>query len=154
MDITLLYWHWLVFGMVLIMFEIFLPSFTALWFGVGAVLVSGLLLLFPAMSVSWQLFIWAISSALATLLWFRYLKPRSVNKTLAGLSREAIVGESGLVIDVPHEDRRGRLRFSIPILGSEEWDIICEDKLALGDRVMVVDVSGNALVVTGVGVQS
>ena len=147
MDVTILYWHWLAFGMALIMFEIVLPSFTALWFGVGAVLVGLLLWLMPTMSISWQVFIWTLSSATATLLWFRYFKPRAVDRTLAGLSREAIVGEVGHVIVAPKNGARGKLRFSMPILGADEWDIICEQDIALGDRVAVVDVSGNTLVV-------
>jgi membrane protein implicated in regulation of membrane protease activity len=36
MDIQLLYWHWLVIGMILVVGEIFIPSFTILWFGLGA----------------------------------------------------------------------------------------------------------------------
>jgi hypothetical protein len=35
----------------------------------------------------------------------------------------------------------------MPILGADEWDIICEQDIKLGDRVVVVDVSGNTLVV-------
>jgi membrane protein implicated in regulation of membrane protease activity len=147
MDFTILYWHWLAFGMALIMFEIVLPSFTALWFGVGGVLVGLLLWLMPTLSISWQVFIWTISSATATLLWFRYFKPRAVDRTLAGLSREAMLGEVGHVIVTPNNGKRGKLRFSIPILGADEWDIICEQDIALGDRVAVVDVSGNTLVV-------
>lgn len=147
MDVTILYWHWLAFGMALIMFEIVLPSFTALWFGVGAVLVGLLLWLMPTLSINWQVFIWTISSATATLLWFRYFKPRAVDRTLAGLSREAILGEVGHIIVTPNNGKRGRLRFSIPVLGADEWDIICEQDIALGDRVVVVDVSGNTLVV-------
>jgi membrane protein implicated in regulation of membrane protease activity len=148
MEFTPQYWHWLVFGMILIMVEMALPSFTALWFGAGALLVGVLLLIFPALDLNWQVFIWTISSALTTFLWFRYLKPKSINRTMAGLSREAIVGEVGLVIAVPQEHRRGQLRFPVPILGSEEWDIICQQPLALGDRVVVADLSGNALIVT------
>ena len=148
MDFIPQYWHWLVLGMVLLMFEIVLPSFTALWFGAGALLVGGLLFIFPALEVNWQLFIWGVSSAVATFLWFRYLKPRAVDKTMAGLSKEAIVGEVGMVIAVPRDRKRGRLRFPVPILGSEEWDIICQQPLELGDRVVVSDLAGNALIVT------
>ena len=39
MDIQLLYWHWLVIGMLLVVAEIFIPSFTVLWFGLGALVV-------------------------------------------------------------------------------------------------------------------
>jgi len=35
MDIQLLYWHWLVIGMILVVGEIFIPSFTILWFGLA-----------------------------------------------------------------------------------------------------------------------
>jgi membrane protein implicated in regulation of membrane protease activity len=147
MDLTLLYWHWLVFGMVLMMIEIALPSFTALWFGLGAVLVGILVWLLPSLSVSWQVFIWAVSSAAAAFYWYRYFKPRAVNKTMAGLSREAIIGEVGHVIAVPREHQRGKLRFSIPVLGADEWDFICQQDVQTGDRVVVADVSGNTLVV-------
>lgn len=147
MEITLLYWYWLVLGMILIMFEMFVPSFTVLWFGAGACLVGMLLFFLPELSISWQVLIWTISSVAATYTWFRYLKPRSVNKTMAGLSREAIVGETGHIIVIPHAERRGRLRFATPKLGADEWDIISEHPVELGDRVVVLDVSGNALLV-------
>jgi len=39
----------------------------------------------------------------------------------------------------------------MPLLGNEEWEFLSNDELAIGDRVMVVEVSGNALVVTKKG---
>jgi membrane protein implicated in regulation of membrane protease activity len=80
-------------------------------------------------------------------VWFKYLKPLSIDRTKAGLSREAIVGEVGQVISVPVENRRGRMRFPAPILGNDEWQIISNESLSEGDRVRVKDVSGNSLVV-------
>lgn len=147
MDFQLLYWYWLVFGMLLVMVEIALPSFTALWFGLGALLVGVILLIVPSMATVWQVFIWTVSSAFFTLVWFKWLKPKSIDQTKAGLSREAIVGESGQVISEPHEGKRGILRFTLPILGSEEWSFICSQPVMVGDRVTVVDISGNTLVV-------
>jgi len=87
-------------------------------------------------------------SIVLAIAWFKFLKPLSTDKTKAGLSKEAIVGEIGQVIATPIGDQRGKLRFSIPILGSEEWQFICEDNVAVGDRVRVGDVSGNALIVS------
>ena len=40
MGFEIVYWHWLVLGMVLMMFEIVLPCFIALWFGARALLIS------------------------------------------------------------------------------------------------------------------
>ncbi len=47
MEFKLLYWYWLVFGMVLIIAELFIPSFTIFWFGLGAILVAGVFLVLP-----------------------------------------------------------------------------------------------------------
>ena len=56
MGMEIEYWHWLVLGMLLIGFEIFIPSFTVLWFGLGALLVALMLLLFPGLALGWQRF--------------------------------------------------------------------------------------------------
>ena len=147
MEFKFLYWHWLVFGMALIIAEIFIPSFTILWFGLGAILVAVIILIFPNLAISWQLFIWAIASCLFTLLWFKLIKPLMKDRTKAGISREAILGESGQVIKLPGQENRGIVRFTTPLLGTDEWPFICEQELAIGDRVMVQDISGNTLIV-------
>ena len=147
MEFKLLYWHWLVFGMMLIISEIFIPSFTVFWFGLGAIIVSAMLWLFPGMGFSWQLFIWAIASCVFTYLWFKYFKPRMKDRTKAGISKEAVLGESGQVIKVPKSENRGVIRFIIPILGSDEWPFICEQDVNIGDRVFIKDVSGNTMIV-------
>ena len=147
MDIAVQYWHWLVFGMILIIAEIFVPSFTIFWFGLGGLLVAGLMLLFSGISFTWQLFIWAIASCVFTFLWFRFIRPRMTDRTKAGISREAAVGETGQVIQAPEDGRRGKVRFTIPLLGSEDWPFICDGPVSVGDRVTVSDISGNTLVV-------
>ena len=147
MAFTFLYWHWIAFGMLLIIAELFIPSFTIFWFGLGAILVGLILLITPELPLNWQLFLWAISSIAFTFLWFRFLKPRMVDKTKAGLSREAALGETGQVIKAPIEGERGIVRFSTPLLGSDEWPIICNQDIIAGDRVVVRDVSGNTLIV-------
>ena len=148
MDIQPVYWHWLVFGMLLIISEIFLPNFTIVWFGLGAILVSGLMLLFRDISIAWQLFTWALASCLMTFLWFKYIKPRMVDQTQAGIARESLLGQTGHVVKAPMEGRKGSMRFSVPILGSDEWAIFCNEPVAPGDRVVVQEISGNTLVVT------
>jgi len=147
MEFKLLYWYWLVFGMVLIIAELFIPSFTIFWFGLGAVLVAGVLLVLPDLAISWQLFFWAIASSILTFLWFKLLKPLMADRTKAGISREAIIGESGQVIRIPAQEKRGIARFTTPLLGADEWPFICEKDLAIGDRVIVKDISGNTLIV-------
>jgi membrane protein implicated in regulation of membrane protease activity len=147
MEIDVLYWHWVVFGVVLMLSEIVITTFFILWFGIAAILMGGVVFLLPGIDLSWQILIWTVMSSLLAFFWFKYLKPLSIDRTKAGLSREAIVGEVGQVISVPHEGKRGKLRFPAPILGADEWLILSQDSLAEGDRVRVKDVSGNSLVV-------
>lgn len=147
MSFEIEYWVWIVCGVMLVLSEIALTTFFILWFGVAAIIVGAIVFFVPGLSLSWQIFIWTLLSCILAFAWFRYLKPLSIDRTKAGLSREAIVGEVGQVITVPSEERRGRLRFPAPILGSDEWLIISSDRLAEGDRVRVKDVSGNSLIV-------
>ena len=141
------YWHWLVFGMILIIAEVFIPSFTIFWFGLGGLMVGGLLWIAPSLGLTAQLLLWGVFSALLTAFWFLVMKPRMVDKTRAGMSREALLGETGQVIRAPDGERRGMVRFSKPLLGSDEWTFICDDPVHVGDRVQIRDVSGNTLVV-------
>jgi membrane protein implicated in regulation of membrane protease activity len=69
------------------------------------------------------------------------------DRTKAGISREAVLGEAGHVIKVPEEGSRGIVRFATPLLGSDEWPFICEQEVSMGDRVFIKDISGNTLIV-------
>lgn len=146
MGFELMYWHWLVFGMILVAGEIFIPSFTILWFGLGA-LVVGLLMLVLELNFPAQILIWTLASVASTILWFKYFKPKMIDRTSAGISRDAVIGESGQVIKVPAEHSRGQVRFTTPVLGDDEWDFICDSEVALGDRVHIKEISGNTLIV-------
>lgn len=148
MEFELLYWHWIVLGVILMLSEIFLGSFFIFWFGAAALSVGFAMLVIPGMSAAAQLITWAFSSTVFAIGWFKFIKPLSVDRTKAGLSRESLLGEIGQVLDPPNGDRFGKLRFPAPILGSDEWLIISQDELAIGDRVSVIDLSGNSLIVT------
>ena len=141
---NILWWHWLVLGMVLIGIELFVPSFTIIWFGLGAVLVSIVLVIFPGYSLPVQILIWTVASALFTFFWFRFFNPRT-SKTSAGSSKGAIGGEIGLVIRAAEPYSKGVVKFQLPILGADEWPCMSEESLEVGDRVKVVDVEGHVM---------
>lgn len=140
-------WYWFVLGFGLMMVELMLPSFAALWFGAAAIVVGILAWIFPGMGTSLELILWMLLSVACTFLWFKYIKPLSKDKTKAGLSREATLGQVGMVIQNNMEHGQIRVRFPIPVLGSDEWNCRCMTALSVGDRVRVVDILGNDLVV-------
>lgn len=151
MDVQLLWWYWVAFGLLLVLAEIFLVSFTIFWFGLAAIVVGLLLWFAPGMAFSWQLLGWALFSIVFAVLWFRYFKPTMRDRTKAGISKEAVQGETGLVVRLAQENQRGLVRFAMPLLGDDEWEFFCNDQLSIGDRVIVIDVSGNTLVVSKKG---
>lgn len=148
MDFTPLAWHWLIFGIILIVAEIFMPSFTILWFGLGACIVAACKWLLPDMTLTWELAVWIVASSSFAVLWFKFFKPTMVDRTRAGIAKEAILGESGSIIKLPAAGGRGIVRFTTPVLGNDEWQFICDEEIAIGDRVFVKNISGNTLIVT------
>jgi membrane protein implicated in regulation of membrane protease activity len=140
----MLYWHWVILGVLLILFELVIPSFTAMWFGLAAVVVGGVLWLEPGLAGSYQVLIWAALSGILTFFWFRIFKP---NKGHHHALKEEVAGEMGLVATAASGDRPGIVRFSTPLLGEDEWSFRSEEALEVGQQVKVVDVENNILVV-------
>ena len=142
-------WHWLVLGMVLIIIEMFVPTFAPLWFGTAAIAVAGLAWLLP-ISLSAQIIIWLVLSSLLIVAWFKFIQPRLAgNRTKAGLGGGVIIGETGMIIVKPVADRGGIVRFNVPIVGSDEWQCRTRGEVVeVGDRVVVTDIIGNELIVS------
>ena len=89
-----------------------------------------------------------VASVIFGAAWFKYLRPKMTDRTKAGITQEAIAGEMGLVIKAPGEKSRGHVRFTTPILGDDEWEFICDEKVNVGDKVKIKEASGNTLVVS------
>lgn len=139
------WWHWIVAGFCLIGLELIVPSFTIIWFGLGALVVGALCALWPGFSPAGQFALWSFASIGFTLLWFKYLKPKG-NRTHAGMSKEGIVGESGIITRGTADSYgRGIVKFRISILGADEWSCYSSEILHVGDRVRVVDIEGQIL---------
>ena len=147
MDIQMLYWHWLVLGLLLVVGEIFIPSFTILWFGLGALVVGLIELLIP-MSLSVQILLWTVSSVVFTLDWFKIIKVKMAQGNRGEEARNDAIGASGLVTRLPTQSTQGRIRFSTPVMDSDEWEFSCDSVVELGDRLHIKEVSGDFLVVT------
>lgn len=141
--VELLWWHWVVLGLALIGAEMVVPTFFLLWFGLGALLVGGVLGLAPELGLSGQVLLWTASSLVLTVLWFRYFKPRT--KTQSGSSAAQIVGEVGLLTRAVAPFERGEVRFQKPLGGSDTWACIADEAIAAGQRVRVQAVEGSLL---------
>ncbi|OAV12933.1 NfeD family protein [Moraxella catarrhalis] len=141
-------WHWAVIGMLLMIGELFIPSFAMLWFGVAA-LMTALLLWAVPMGLLSQVVIWLGLSIVACILWFRLIQPRIKTRTKAGLGGSVIVGEIGMIVSPVLTNGLGVVRFSVPKVGAAEWACRTLDgrPIEMGTRVIVTAVMGNELIV-------
>lgn len=146
MDAGLPAWIWVVAGIALAALEIVLPSFFMLWLGASAVVV-GLLSLFLPFGLAAQLFLWAILAMSCLVAWFRWVAPKMKDKTRSGMAFESLIGQVGGVLEFNKATGRGQLRFPAPLLGEAEWRFISSQDVSPGDKVSIVGISGNDLVV-------
>lgn len=135
------WWYWLILGFCLIMAELLIPAFFTLWFGIGAIAVGLVLLAIPSLGIAAQILLWAILSSVQVILWFRFLRPKTM--TAIGTSASDVIGETGVLVSNLTPHARGSVRFQKPILGSDCWECYADAPISSGTRVRIVAVEGN-----------
>jgi len=145
---TLVYWHWFVFGMILMLCELIIPSFTIFWFGLAAINIGLILALGFEIPLLFQLGSWSISAVIFSGIWIKLsqrITPGS-NFQAEMLSQTALV----IAAEVPGKVS-GKLRFSVSIAGTDEWLFTTADKhVKVGDVVRVIETHETLLVVEAV----
>lgn len=137
---NLLWWHWILLGIVLVILELVVPSFTIFWFGLGAILTGLLVAVLPAFPIEWQLLVFSTSSIGFTFLWFRFFRPRKRAAT-AFADEKFAVGQTGIAATralAPGEI--GRVVFSVPVMGDESWEYTADEPINTGERLRVIAV--------------
>lgn len=130
------YWHWLILGLFVLGIELFVPSMTAIWFGLSALVVGTLLWVFPDASLTVQLAVWIGLSSVLAYIWFALIKPKHKVDDEQAVN---LTGEVATLTSLPAEGKHGKVRFSVPVMGKEEWPCTVKDDqvLEFGDRVVV-----------------
>lgn len=72
------YYHWILFGLMLLIAEVFIGGSFLMWIGFSALLLGLLLLLLPLVGIylgwEWQLILFGIGAMVSLYLWRRYMK--------------------------------------------------------------------------------
>jgi membrane protein implicated in regulation of membrane protease activity len=126
------FWHWWILAVALIIVEILLPSFFALWLAIAAALTGLLLLIFPALGWEWQLLLFALFSVVSIVAWRRYYQkhPIKTDEPLLNRRGEGYVGRE-LTLSQPIIDGIGKIR-----LDDSTWKVQGQDCPA-GTRVRI-----------------
>jgi hypothetical protein len=136
----IIYWHWLILAVALIILEILMPGAYFLWMGVSAIFVGALMYVFPEMVFLVQILIFAVLSVISVVMYKSYRK------------------KNPIVTDEPALNRRGeqyidqKFTLTEPIINGEgkikvddsTWKVVGMDMPA-GMVVRVVAVEGTTL---------
>jgi membrane protein implicated in regulation of membrane protease activity len=147
----ILWWHWLVLGLVLALAEMATTGgFYLVFFGVGALLV-GVLAAFDAAGPIWtQMFLFSALS-IASLLLFRTRLLRAMQREPQSPPIDTLVGEIGSAVEALTPGAVGRVELRGTIWSARNAATVA---LAPGARCRVVWVDGLLLHVEPEGVQS
>jgi len=140
----IIYWHWLIVAVVLIILEILIPGAYFLWMGVSAIFVGGLMYIFPELAFLVQILIFAILSVIAVIMYRSYRKKNPLVTDEPALNRrgEKYIGQS-FTLKEPIVNGVGRIK-----VDDSTWKIKGFD-IDAGETVRVVAVEGTTLIVEG-----
>ncbi len=139
---NLLFWHWWVFAIVLVILEVFSAGAFFMWMGAAAAVTGLALLILPDLSWQMQFILFAVASIAAILVGRTFFNRKSVNTddpTVSQLEKEL----TGNVYEVEKAIRNGSGRVKV---GESTWKAQGADCDA-GASVKVIGVKGAVLLV-------
>jgi membrane protein implicated in regulation of membrane protease activity len=138
---TVSWWHWIVFGIVLLIWDMSMGTFFVLGLGVAAIIV-GIIDAFIGTSFTVELTIWMILSILAIAAWFKWFRENPV--TDSGQSNYRL-DTLGIVMEDIQPHSRGKVTFDTPVLGNTSWHAISKVDINKGTRVKIVQINGQLI---------
>jgi membrane protein implicated in regulation of membrane protease activity len=138
---TVLWWHWIVFGIALLIWDMSMGTFFVLGLGVAAIIV-GILDTFLSTSFTVELTIWMILSILVIAVWFKWFREEPV--TDSGQSNYRL-DTLGIVMEDIQPHSRGKVTFDTPVLGNTSWHAISKVDIDKGTRVKIVQINGQLI---------
>lgn len=140
------YWHWLIFGVVMIALEIFVPGAFFLWIGLAAIAVGGVAAALPMPALG-NFLLFAVLSIVFTIIGKRFFKLFNNATKQSHLNRRAeqYIGQH-ITLTQAIVNNQGRA-----VIGDTIWRVVGPD-LPKGTVVEVVGVEGNALVVQSISI--
>ena len=140
LELEIVFWHWWVLGVALLIFELLAPGVFFLWIGLSAFVVGAITALLPVLAWQGQLSLFSVLSIVSVVLWRIYLKkhPTQTDRPLLNRRSAQYIGRV-FTLEEPIVNRRGKIKVDDSI-----WKIEGEDCPA-HIQVKVVSVNGVVL---------
>jgi membrane protein implicated in regulation of membrane protease activity len=134
-----LIWLWLGIFLVALAFEFATADLVSIWFSLGAV-PSFILSLFEVNPVIQVLSFILVTTALLLFTRPVVIKYFKVNEIKTNV--DSVIGQEGIVTTIIMSNGIGRIK-----LRSQEWSAIADETIEVGQKIRVLDVEGNKLIV-------
>ena len=132
------YLHWLVFGLALIIVELFLWSMFLLWIGASAITISIVFYLYPEVSAGLQVLSFVLLSAVSTFLAKKYFPVKTVDDELS-INAKSHIGKECTVVSIENSIVKVRLGEALWFAKGRE--------MSVGQKVQIVDVESSTFIV-------
>jgi len=133
----IIYWHWLILAVALIILEILMPGAYFLWMGISAAAVGGAMFIFPEMPLLVQILIFAVLSVITVMIYKTHKRKNPVVTDEPALNRrgEQYIGRN-FTLSEPIVNGMGKVK-----VDDSTWKVTGIDMDA-GATVRVVAVDG------------
>lgn len=140
--VSIVFWHWWVIALVLLVVELLAPGFFFLWMSTAAFITGCLLLLVASLSLEVQIFVFSLLSVVSIAVWWIYLKkhPTATDRPLLNRRSAQYVGRV-FTLEEPIINGQGKIKVDDSIWKVRGLD--CEGS----SKVKVVGVDGTILLV-------
>lgn len=140
------YWHWLILGLVMLILEALAPAAFFLWLGIAALIVGLLHALIPGLQLEWQLILFSLLSVASIVAWRQYRRGNPATSDQPTLNKRGhnYIGRV-FTLEQAIENGAGKIR-----VDDSSWKIRGEDQPA-GSKVRVQGVDGTILLVADAG---
>jgi len=140
---TIIWWHWIVIGFILLILEMNTGTFVMLGLGVAAIIV-GILDITMQTTFTTEIVTWTVLSIVSIWLWKKWVKTPHVSNT--GQSDHSL-DTLGTVTKEIHPHQRGKVTFDTPVLGNTTWHATSTEELSKGERIKIVEINGQLIAV-------
>ncbi len=142
---NIIYWHWLILAVALIILEILMPGAYFLWMGVSAAAVGCAMFIFPGMPWLTQILIFAALSVITVVIYKTHQKKNPTVTDEPALNRrgEQYIGRT-LILTEAIVNGAGKTK-----VDDSTWKVTGAD-MEVGESVRVVAIEGSTFKVEAV----
>ena len=136
---------WLILGVVAFVIEMMLPTFFALFAGIGFIAAGAVAYFFPEYFF-WQLIVASLFMIIGAIV---FKKKHMAESDTSGVgTHNEFVGICGKAVTSLSQHEEGDVELYEPVMSNRQWKALAEvSQIEMGAEIQIVEVRGNTLIV-------